>query len=368
MFPNREARLRYLGFDDRLLVLIGIPLLAALATLLFVANQPHVHGQLVACIALSLVHTSVYWMLARGILVHLRRRYPDQRHTTLRIGLIVAFLVALVFVFEGALNLWLFPSFPPLQRIGYGAAPFAFEVGVALTLCTMVMAIYESVYFFGRYRSSLLEQERLTRANVQAQLATLKDQVNPHFLFNSLNTLVQIIPEDSDKAVIFTQRLSAVYRRILEYRHRDLIPLEEELAALRDYVFLMQTRFEDKLILEWTGAGAREKSLPGTDNPQRYLVPLSLQLLVENALKHNVVSQESPLRIEIRVDHDTVTVANDLRPRNRREATTGWGQENIRRRYRMATQREVVIRRTADRYSVSLPLLVERNVPDYVPA
>ena len=368
MFPNREARLRYLGFDDRLLVLVGIPVLAALATLLFVANQPHDHQELIACIALSLLHTSVYWLLARAMLVYLRRRYSDQRHTTLRVCLIVAFIVSLVFVFEGTLNLFVFPRWTALQEIGYGVAPFAFEVGVALTLCTMVMAIYESVYFFGRYRSSLLEQERLTRANVQAQLATLKEQVNPHFLFNSLNTLVQIIPEDSDKAVLFTQRLSAVYRRILEYRQRDLIPLEEELAALRDYVFLMQTRFEDKLILEWTGAGAQENSFPGTAYAHRYLVPLSLQLLVENALKHNVASQVAPLRIEIRVEEDAVTVANDFRPRSRREATTGWGQENIRRRYRMATEREVIIHRTAGRYSVTLPLLADKKEPEYVPA
>lgn len=368
MFLTREERLRYLGFDDRIVLLVGIPLTAALATLLFVAGDEVRHAHLVLCLVISLAHTSVYWVVDRTALIFLRRRYPRQNQTLRRVALLALVSVVAVIVVEGSVNLLLLPNAPTLDATGYGRAPFVFEVGVALILCTLVMAIYESVYFFSRYRSSLLEQERLTRVNVQAQLATLRQQVNPHFLFNSLNTLVQIIPEDADKAVLFTQRLSAVYRRILEYRHRDLIPLHEELAALDDYVFLMQTRFEDKLIIKRTGDGAREPTSAGTGEQVRYIVPLTLQLLVENALKHNVVSQEQPLTIHIHLDARTLRVTNDLRPRQRRRDTTGWGQENIRQRFRLVTDREVVIAKNDLTYCVTIPLVSAKNTLSYAPA
>ena len=369
IFPRRAARLQYLGFDDRYLLLAGIPLLAALATLLFVANSPFDKHQLLNCMVLSVLHTTVYWLAARAVVMHLRRRFPDQRQTGYRTLLMVVFVVALVLTVESILNLYVFPRSAFLQRMHYGAASYAFEVGVALTLCTMVLAIYESVYFFRRYQISLVEQERLSRANVQAQLDTLRQQVNPHFLFNSLNTLAQIIPEDPAKAVLFTERLSAVYRRILEYRHRELIPLQEELDALHDYLFLMQTRFEDNLRIRWVGgAPLAVGEVPGAAwvaDTDRYVVPLSLQLLLENALKHNVISRQSPLTVTITVGPDTVSVANDLRPRQHRPDTTGWGQENIRRRFRLATHREVRIDRTATHYCVTLPLLTSQPAVGY---
>ena len=365
IFPPREVRIRYLGCDDGPVLLVGIPLLAALATLLFIANSPFDNHQLFVCLGLSLMHTTVYWITARALVIWLRQRYPGQRETAKRIGWMIVLVFCLVLFVEGTLNGYVFPRSEFLQRMHYGEASFAFEVSVALTLCTMVLAVYESVYFFRRYQSSLVEQERLSRANVQAQLDTLKQQTNPHFLFNSLNTLVQIIPEDPEKAVLFTQRLSAVYRRILEYRHRELIPLSEEMEALRDYVFLMQTRFEDKLRVEWVGEGSQVPYASPDERPARYVVPLSLQLLVENALKHNVISNSAPLTVTIAVSPDTVTVTNDLRPRTHRESTTGWGQENIRRRFRLATRREVTVERTDTYYRVTLPLLTEQVTPDY---
>ncbi|MEM6772335.1 MAG: sensor histidine kinase, partial [Bacteroidota bacterium] len=194
---------------------------------------------------------------------------------------------------------------------------------------------------------------------------------NPHFLFNSLNTLVNIIPEDTEKATLFTQRLAAVYRRILEYRHKELIPLTEELAALQDYVFLMQTRFEDKLRVEWciveNGAGTQvqcEDEIAVSTIPHylrhHRIVPLSVQLLVENAIKHNVISSEHPLVIRITLDDDCITVCNQLRLRERKLTSTGWGHENLRERYRAITQEEVLIEATDDTYTVRLPILSAR--------
>ncbi|MGB3800826.1 MAG: histidine kinase [Lewinella sp.] len=368
MFLSRNERIRYLGFDDHWAMALGIPLLAGLAAVLFMAGRDITEYDRTVCLFFSFLHTLVYWVVNRRVVVFLRRRYPGERDTTWRIALMIGFSSAFAVLVESVLNLWVFPQMEWLIGAGYGIAPLSLEISVALTLCLLVLATYESMFFFTRYRQSLLEQERLTRINVQAQLETLKQQVNPHFLFNSLNTLVQVIPEDSKKAVLFTQRLSAVYRRILEYRHRDLITLAEELHSLEDYVFLMKTRFEEKLRVIYAGAGAQEISASSGFSESVYLVPLSLQLLVENAIKHNVVSEDNPLTIEIIVTPDEVTVVNTLQPRTRQRYTTGWGQENLRQRYHLAGGRQTTVTVTATHYRVTLPLLTLDTTPAYATA
>ncbi|WP_116107667.1 sensor histidine kinase [Lewinella sp. IMCC34191] len=368
MLLSREERIRYLGFDDHWAMALGIPFLAGLAAVLFIAGREGSDYNWSVCLSFSFMHTLIYWVINRRVVVYLRRRYPGEKDTPRRIQLMTAFSVTFALAVESVLNSLVFPRLDWLVGAGYGAAPLSFEVTVATTLCLMVLAIYESIYFFTRYRQSLLEQERLMRTDVQAQLETLKQQVNPHFLFNSLNTLVQVIPEDTDKAVLFTQRLSAVYRRILEYRHRDLITLEEELEALKDYVFLMKTRFEDKLLVTYSGGGAQVKSLPDNFEESVFLVPLSLQLLVENAIKHNVVSEDHPLRIEIILTAEAVNVVNNLQPRSRRKNSTGWGQDNLRQRYRLAGGAQATVAVTSTHYRVTLPLLRLENTPEYATA
>ncbi|MEM1357418.1 MAG: histidine kinase, partial [Bacteroidota bacterium] len=174
-----------------------------------------------------------------------------------------------------------------------------------------------------------------------------------------------IIPEDTEKATLFTQRLAAVYRRILEYRHKELISLQEELISLKDYIFLMQTRFEDKLNIEWClsartrvqcGGKPKEAEVPPHLRFHR-IVPLSVQLLVENAIKHNVVSQDKPLTIKITLDETSVTVSNKLNLRNRRLSSTGWGHQNLSKRYAAITDQPVDIQQTEDFFTVSVPVL-----------
>lgn len=368
---TRAERLRYLGFDDHWATLLGVPILSLVALVLFTASEEVLTPTKVAvCLGIGLVHTSVYWYLSRLLVVVMRWWFPRQEQTVRRIVLMIVAALVLVTGVELASRLLSTRVFPAIAEGGYGDAPMAFEFVVAFTLILLVMGAYESVYFFTKYRRSLVEQERLAKANMHAQLAALKQQVNPHFLFNSLNTLTNLIPEDGDKAVIFTQRLSAVYRRILEYRHHELIPLEEELEALRDYIYLMQTRFEDKLCVEWnTGAAGKSRLNTGLASAlqmQGKLVPLSLQLLAENALKHNVVSHDSPLRLSITVTPEEVIVTNSLHLRSRPTLhSTGWGQDSIRRRYRMVTQRPVIVEQTETHYRVRLPLLAAQQEARY---
>ncbi len=367
---TRSERVRYLGFDDHWAMLLGVPLLSLLAFLFFAgAGSGEVTtGKIILCSTLGLLHTVIYWFLNRSVAVNLRYRLPRREQTVRRILLMLLGAVVIVLGVE-LTSRWLFTNhFPYVIEAGYGDSPLPFQLAVSFTLCLLVLAVYESVYFFAKYKQSILEQERLSRANVQAQLSVLKEQVNPHFLFNSLNTLTSLIPEDQRKATVFTQRLAATYRRILEYRQEELIPLHEELSALEDYIFLMQTRFEDKLQIRWNG-GAASSGVGALDvsQVQGQMVPLTLQLLVENALKHNVVSQSSPLRITISITAASVSVTNSLHLRTR-PSSTGWGQDSIRRRYRILTNRPVVIERTEDEYRVTVPLLPAAQPVAYVSA
>lgn len=358
LFLNRAERFRYLGFDDRLMVVILIPLVAVIAAVIIhpsLPDAPDGGNMVLSCYLISLLYTSVYWVVIRSIIIYLRYRIPRQDRLMRRLSLLFFSSLAVVLFFNVLIDRLLVWFFPSLEASADDLPSFTVSLVVSVLLCVLVSSIYEFIYFLFKYRQSLIEQERLARANMQAQLSALKQQVNPHFLFNSLNTLANIIPEDQGLATRFVQRLAAVYRRLLEYRHQDTISLGDELTALRDYAFLLQTRFEDKLTVRVATEGG-EEDLPDYLLHRR-VVPLCLQLLLENAVKHNVVSKEYPLSVRIIVSEDRVTVTNNRRPRLHPEDSTGLGQQNIRRRYHLVSEEKVRIDATATAYSVSIPLL-----------
>ena len=236
-------RRRYIGFDDRLAVLFGIPLLSVVSYVLFVRPGEYPgYGAMLTCLLFSAVQVAFYWVILRAALINLRARFPGERDIYRRVVILGSLCLLLFAVMEFGIDPLLRRWLPAAMTAHLVKLPVSFSAAVALTLCTLVVSVYESIYFFTKYRQSVLEQERLARANVQTQLSALQQQVNPHFLFNSLNTLATIIPEDPRLATRFVQRLAAVYRRLLEYRHEDLIPLREELTALEDYIFLLKTR------------------------------------------------------------------------------------------------------------------------------
>ena len=370
LFFNKADRIRLLGFDDLCFALLGLFPLAGLGHILFGGGSPGLTlEESMVCYGIAVGFTLVYWVSSRFTVLQLRSKFPEEEDTVRRILLMLPVLLLIVVVVSvtGSHLLELVETRELLPE-----PPLFYKIVMSYTLVIMVLAIYEGVFFFTKYRQSTIERERLAKENMQGQLAVLKQQMNPHFLFNSLNTLVNIIPEDRRKATLFTQRLSAVYRRILEWRHKELITLEEEVRALQDYVFLMQTRFEDKLEVCWHfGAGAQVQcegkeqqiQLPAGVHNYR-VVPLSVQLLVENAIKHNVVSTETPLQIDIRLRNNRITVSNPLNLRKDRQLeSTGWGHQNLKARYGMVTEEPVEIHQTTSSYEVSIPVFpVKRGV------
>jgi two-component system, LytTR family, sensor kinase len=196
-------------------------------------------------------------------------------------------------------------------------------------------------------RQSELENEQLKKENLQARLSLLQEQVSPHFLFNSLGTLRTMLHEKAPRE--FIQRLSEVYRYLLNNRMADLVALRAELDFTLAYLHILNERFEDALVTDIEIAdSALRKRLP----------PASLQLLVENAVKHNVATADSPLRISIHTtEGDGLTVTNSIQKKNKAGDSLGSGLNNIRERYRLLTGLDIVVEETETSFTVRIPLL-----------
>ncbi|MFH1120234.1 MAG: two-component regulator propeller domain-containing protein [Bacteroidota bacterium] len=195
-------------------------------------------------------------------------------------------------------------------------------------------------------------EQQLLKEKAESQFQMLKSQVNPHFLFNNFSTLMAIIEEDKDLAIEYVGKLSAFFRYILEYRDTDLIPLSEELEIVDNYLFLQRKRYGDNLTVQ--------KEI----HPEHlisFIPPLTLQLLLENAVKHNVVSVTKPLNIRIFSDADSLVIENSLQPRKTPEPSTGMGLQNIISRYRIFTKNEVKIVQTETLFSISLPMIFSKT-------
>ncbi len=193
--------------------------------------------------------------------------------------------------------------------------------------------------------------QKVIAGTASAQFDALKNQLDPHFLFNSLNVLTSLIDEDPDNAQRFTTSLSKVYRYVLEQKNKELVTVEDELNFARTYMSLLKMRFEDSIIFD-----IPEK----VGNPEAKVVPLSLQLLLENAVKHNTVAENKPLHIRIYEQDANLVVENNLQPKQVVKKSSGVGLANITQRYALLTKREMTIQETPQRFSVSIPMLTKQ--------
>lgn len=337
-----------LGFDDRLFRLFGIPVVAAIVPLLFFRSLAfdlplYVH---------SLVYTVVIWEGSRFFFIKATRYYPGIGQWRRRLVLIIVLCVAFVTISCPIVSVILEAALPgSWQRID-GKDQFV-ALGASYVVLLAVGAVYESMRFFTLWKTALVEKEQVERAHLAGQLEGLRNQVNPHFLFNSLNTLIYLIPEEPERAVRFVQQLSKVYRYVLESRDTQLIALREELGFLDAYIFLLRERFGDNIRID-----LRTDALA----PDTAIVPLTLQILFENAIKHNIISADKPLNLEVFPENGHLIVRNNLQRKNQVMDSTGVGLENIRLRYRILTGREVEIIPSERYFTVALPLATLNTV------
>jgi two-component system LytT family sensor kinase len=335
-------------------MLIGIPMVAVIFPMLYFSVSM-VDGM--GCFAVnvfpSILFTTIFWYGDRTITIYFRKRFHKYEQYGKRLYISA---IATTILYTVAMSLLLHSSqhfFKHIEPIAGVEPSYGKAILASLFPTALVTSIYEAAFFFSRWKDSIAETERLKKENTITQLEALRNQVNPHFLFNSLNTLVSIIPDDPKKSVEFVQKLSHVYRCILDLQGKSVISLEDEMDCIHNYQFLLETRFGENIQFDIH---------IDTADYKKYIVPMALQMLVENAIKHNVVSNKKPLTVRIYTDHDSVHVSNNLQRKSSGVESSGMGLKNINQRYILAFHREIEVKDSETCFEVSLPLM---NIEQY---
>lgn len=299
------------------------------------------------CLATMLLMTFAVWEGNRLMVPFLEKQLPGKDTW---VKLIVSFSVGTI--------LAVFSAFFFTAVIGVNLAgitmvslrlPFKLAVLYATRINLFLHAINAIFVFVVAYKQKEIEAEALQRTTVQAQLQAIRNQINPHFLFNNLNVLSGLVIRENPEANEFVEAFAKVYRHILNTQHDEVVGLRAEVDFIQPYIFLLKKRFPGSLNIN-------------LDIPEQYLaaqvVPGGLQMLIENAIKHNIVSKKYPLLIEISVNGmDSLVVKNNLQLKEVVEPSTQIGLNNIRQRIELTSGKTITIVQDADSFSVSLPLI-----------
>lgn len=222
---------------------------------------------------------------------------------------------------------------------------------VAMIITVIVTLMVHIVYFYKAYQENKLKEQKIIAGTASAKFESLKNQLDPHFLFNSLNVLSSLIEENPENAQKFTTSLSKIYRYVLEQRDKELVSVAEELQFAKTYMNLLKMRFENSITFELPEDFGNEDSK---------VVPLSLQLVLENCIKHNIVSESKPLHIKISIEENQLTIKNNLQKKEVLQDRKGVGLQNIVNRYAILTKRNVLVEENENYFKVFLPILTKQ--------
>ena len=222
---------------------------------------------------------------------------------------------------------------------------------ITLLITMGVSLIFHTIYFYKQAQERKVTEQKIIAGNASAQFESLKNQIDPHFLFNSLNVLSSLIEENPENAQKFTSSLSKIYRYVLEQKDKELVTLQEEIQFAKTYIDLLKMRFEESIQCEILIDEAFEDAK---------VVPLSLQLLLENTIKHNVVSDQKPLKIQIYTENNGLIVKNNLQKKEVMGNRKGVGLQNIVDRYAIISDRNVRVFEDSQSFSVEIPLLTKQ--------
>jgi sensor histidine kinase YesM len=339
---------------DKWFRVIGIPMVALVAKVLFFYDkeQDSARAFLTGYVH-SIFHAWILWEIARLMIIWTRRRYGSFADSDKRIQYTLSLVTLTTIVVMTAICA--FYDITKYWGYHFTFKGYVYNVFVALMYAVIIGGIYEGIYFFRKWREAFVETEALKQSNLQSQLDSLKGQINPHFLFNSLSSLSSLIADDCTRAEKFVDELAAVYRYLLQTNQKQLTTLHSELGFISAYFHLLKTRFSEGLHLQ-------------LDIDDRYsaflLPPLTLQILIENAVKHNVLLQSRPLTIRVYTDEsNNLIVMNNLQKKNTIVDSNRMGLSNIVTKYRLLKQRRIVIRETEGHFQVVIPLI--RPVVEY---
>jgi len=333
--------------SDKWVLIIGIPIVAIFASSVFILAGWSVVIKPFLQIFFGFLSTALIWFGCRFIVKYLWNKYPWHQFPVKHlIYEIVAVIIYLLFI--GILSLIVEQRITDYQTTNQ---QMVFSITFTFLITFLIVAVHEGWFFFIQWKNSRVKSEMLEKENMQARFETLKNQVNPHFLFNSLNTLMTYI-DNNEKATEFVQNLSDFFRSVLTTRDEEVVRLDEELEILKKYVFIQKSRFGSNLKVNF--------NIDLQKNETYYLPPLSLQMLLENAIKHNVISKEKPLFVDIFIEDDYINIKNNLQ-RKKNPDSTKIGLTNIKNRYKYLSQKEIRIIETDNVFLVSVPLLNVRK-------
>lgn len=285
------------------------------------------------------------------VFIYLDSVFKENRFDKKRIliGFILSFLVSIIIIFMMRI----------VEDVVIEKTPFnvflsnekASNYIVAIIITIIVTLGIHAFYFYKAYQENKVKEQKIIAGTASAKFESLKNQIDPHFLFNSLNVLSSLIEENPDNAQKFTTSLSKIYRYVLEQKDKELVTVSEELAFAKTYMNLLKMRFEESI--------SYEIPTDFTDEDAR-VVPLSLQLLLENTIKHNIVSEKKPLHIKITIENNELKVENNKQKKEVLQDRRGVGLQNIVNRYAILTNRKVTVEDTDSFFRISLPILTKQ--------
>ncbi len=299
-------------------------------------------------IKITAINTAVLWSGCMGIVFWTWKKYPWEevpvKHLIIETIAITAFLLLFIVVrnfmvtFEKNNNFW--------EELKLHGGDIMFTMLISFLMTTL----HEAYFFFKQWQLNFSKSISLEKDNLEARYNALKSQVNPHFLFNSLNSLMSLL-ENNPRAEQYVQDLSDYLRYVLLSSSRETVTLQEEIENLEKYINLQKLRFGDNFQVD---VSINRVSL------NAHLPPLALQMLVENCVKHNIITHSHPLKVTIFDDEKSVTVINNLQKKQDHEST-GHGLKNIEGRYRFAQEGNVKIHTDEHIFSVNIPLLKNKS-------
>lgn len=278
-----------------------------------------------------------------GLLRFLNKYLPYSKNIYSRIMADIAGITLISLILIWIFNYLIYDVFLIPEE---GMPPFLVKFAFAMTTNIPILLVFELIHYFQSEQKAIADSEKAKRKVLLFQHETLRSQINPHFLFNSLNVLSSLIYINPDNANKFTKALSKTYRYVLSLTRQPVVSVAEELDALDSYVFLMKTRFENSFTFTVNQIADCERNK---------IIPLTLQLLIENAFKHNIATEESLLNIKITIDSDYITVENNIQPSNSTDKG-GIGLKYITKQYKLYA-RDVIVEHTEHLFSVKIPYI-----------
>jgi two-component system LytT family sensor kinase len=336
------------NINDRWILIFGAPILGIIMAILpfLLINKYLPTVNLWTTIFISVAFSTICWIGCRHIVFTLWKIFPWDKKPRLHLIIEICGIFLWVTLLSLIVSWWITVSFFHMEFTF--TATFWHNVLITNFIAFFVTTIHEGIFFYIQWKYNMQRSEELEKSTYEAQYENLRSQVNPHFLFNSLNTLAAQV-ECNPEAVSFVENLSDFLRYSLSNTGRELVPLSEEILMISKYKYLQQSRFGQNLEIN---IDVDEKSL------NYFIAPLALQMLVENAIKHNIISKDKPLTINIfNSNNNYISVENNLQKKIEPGRSTGIGLKNISNRYQYLTTRKVIYIESSLKYKVSIPLV-----------